>query len=54
MKKEPQPNASPNRQDQPKARVPFFAQHLKRETLRTIQGGDDMEKKPAQEYTSKA
>ena len=41
MKKNPQPIPSPDQQEKPKARVPFFAQKLSRETLRTISGGDD-------------
>jgi hypothetical protein len=41
MKKDPQAIASPGRQEKPKARVPFFALQLKRETLRSISAGDD-------------
>ena len=40
MKKNLQ-TTSPDSQEKPKARVPFFAQKLSRETLRTISGGDD-------------
>lgn len=52
MKKNPQPIPSPDQQEKPKARVPFFAQKLSRETLRTISGGDD-DKVPPQEVKTK-
>lgn len=53
MKKTSQTLASTDQQEKPKVRVPFFAQKLNRETLRTISGGDSPEKTPAQEATSK-
>ena len=54
MKKEPQTTTFTDPQEKPKARVPFFARHLNRETLRSIYAGDDLErKKPAQEVDTK-
>jgi len=41
MKKDLQTTTSTDPQEKPKARVPFFAQHLKKETLRSIYAGDD-------------
>ena len=41
MKKNPQAITSPEGEEKPKARTPFFALKLTRETLRTISGGDD-------------